>query len=73
VIKQAQMRNYDTNGDDNVCHKSGQQTKPTTPLYNNEWGISETNFVPTASAVCGAKTKHSRLIIKTYEESVVSN
>jgi hypothetical protein len=32
-----------------------------TPMDNNEWRISDTNLVPTASAICGVKTEHSRL------------
>jgi hypothetical protein len=29
--------------------------------YSNKWRIGETNIVPTASAICGVKTEHSRL------------
>jgi hypothetical protein len=49
AMKHAQMWNCDTNGGNNLCHKSSQQTKSsTTPVYTDEWRISETNFVPTA-------------------------
>jgi hypothetical protein len=32
-----------------------------TPVYNDEWGISETNLVPNTSVICRYKTEHSRL------------
>jgi hypothetical protein len=33
------------NEGDTFCHKSLHQTEFTIPMYNNEWGISETNVV----------------------------
>jgi hypothetical protein len=37
-------------------------------MYNNEWRVSETNFVPSASTICGVKNEHSRLkCIETYD------
>jgi hypothetical protein len=63
---------YEKNGGANLCHKSSQQTKPTTTMYNNERRISETKFVPSSSILCGVKTKHSRLKhIDTYEDSIM--
>jgi hypothetical protein len=31
--------NYDTNGGEHLCHKSIQQTKSLTSMYENEWRI----------------------------------
>jgi hypothetical protein len=68
-----QTWNCDRNGGENLCHKSSQQTKSTTWLYNNERRINETSFVPTTSIVCGVKTENSRLqCIETYEKYVTS-
>jgi hypothetical protein len=42
-------------------------------FYNNEWRISGTSLVPTATAICGVKTEHPRpKPIETYEESIRS-
>jgi hypothetical protein len=35
VMKHAQTWNYDTNGDENLCHKSNQQTKSTIYMVRN--------------------------------------
>jgi hypothetical protein len=46
---------------------------PRTPMYNNEWRISETKLVHTAIAICGVKIEHSRLKpMETREEFVTS-
>jgi hypothetical protein len=43
------------------------------PIYSNEWRISETDSMPTASVTCGVKTENWRLKrIETDEESVMS-
>jgi hypothetical protein len=44
----------------NFFHKSTQQTKSQTPIYKNEWKISETNQFPTTSAIWQVRTEHSR-------------
>jgi hypothetical protein len=45
-----------------------------TPKYKYEWRISETNYVLTVSAICGVKTKHSRLDrIKPIETECVTS
>jgi hypothetical protein len=42
-------------------------------MYGDEWRISETNLVPIAGAICGVKTKHSRIEpVETHDESVTS-
>jgi hypothetical protein len=42
-------------------------------MHSNEWGINESNLAPTANAICGVKTEHSRLEpIEIYEQSVSS-
>jgi hypothetical protein len=49
----------------NLANKSS----PQKPVHSNEWRISETSLVPTVSAICGIKPKHSRLKpIKACEE-----
>jgi hypothetical protein len=41
-----------------------------TPVYKDEWRISETNLLPNTSAICRYKTDHSLLKpIENYEES----
>jgi hypothetical protein len=41
-------------------------------MYNNDWKINETNLVPTACTICGAKSEHSRLnLTETCEDPVI--
>jgi hypothetical protein len=40
---------YDTNGGDNLCHKSIEQTKFLTPMYENRRKINATYFALAAS------------------------
>jgi hypothetical protein len=44
-----------------LYHKSIQQSKSLTVMYDNKWRINETNYVPIASAICGVKTECTRL------------
>jgi hypothetical protein len=39
VVKHAQMWNFDTDGGEHLDHRSIQQTKFITRVYNNEWRI----------------------------------
>jgi hypothetical protein len=65
--------NYDTNGDDNLYHRSVQQTRSLIPMYRNEWRINETKYLPTVSTTCGVKTEHAaRLLhVELNENSVM--
>jgi hypothetical protein len=58
VVKHANAWNCNTNGCENLCHKSIQQSKSITAMYNDERRISETNDVPNASALYGVKNEH---------------
>jgi hypothetical protein len=48
-------------------------------MYKHDWRTTETNYVPTASYICGVKTEHSRFIhikdmstLTRHTESVTS-
>jgi hypothetical protein len=45
MVKHAEW-NYDTNGGDNLCHKSILETKTLTPMYKNEWRMNDTKSMP---------------------------
>jgi hypothetical protein len=61
--------NYDADGE-HLSHKIIRQPNLIISVYNNEWNISETNNVPTASTICEVKSEYSRLKqMKTFEES----
>jgi hypothetical protein len=67
VCKKVSQLPWHTNGGENLCHKSVQQSRPMTPKQCNKWRINETSNVPTVRAICGVKMEHSRLNwIKTY-------
>lgn len=64
---------YDTNRNETLCRKSAQQTKSLKAVYTNAWGVSETNVMCIASAICDVITEHSNLKpVGTCKESVRS-
>jgi hypothetical protein len=47
------------------------KSSPRKPINSNERRVGETKFVPTARAICGKKTEHSRLKpVEAYEIAV---